>query len=148
LKWSAIDLERNLIKVEHPKNGKVRFIPINSVLRLEIEQLRAAKCDRWLVFPYRNVRTGFEKACRRAGIVGLTFHDLRRTFGTRLLEAGVNIVTISKPYGHSSVLVTQRYLHPKDGLSVAAVKHLAKYHSGTVDGPEELAQIWHNGEMN
>jgi hypothetical protein len=51
---------------------------------------------------------------------------LRRTFGTRLLEAGVDIVTISKLYGHSSVLVTQRYLHPKDTLAEEAVESLVK----------------------
>lgn len=63
---------------------------------------------------------------RRAGLEDLTFHDLRRTFGTRLLEAGVDIVTISKLFGHSSVLVTQRYLHPKDALCEEAVEYLVK----------------------
>jgi site-specific recombinase XerD len=45
-----------------------------------------------------------------------------------MLEKGVDIVTISKLYGHSSVLVTQRYLHPKDKLSVEAVELLAERH--------------------
>ncbi|MGD9347275.1 MAG: tyrosine-type recombinase/integrase [Candidatus Aminicenantes bacterium] len=55
-----------------------------------------------------------------------TFHDLRRTFGTRLLEKGVDIRTIQKLYGHSSVSVTERYLHPKDSLRREAVELLAQ----------------------
>lgn len=38
----------------------------------------------------------------------------------------MDIVTISKLYGHSSVLITQRYLHPRDKLSVEAVELLAE----------------------
>ena len=43
-----------------------------------------------------------------------------------MLERGADIVTISKLYGHSSVLVTQRYLHPKDKLSKEAVELLVE----------------------
>ncbi len=70
-----------------------------------------------------------------------TFHDLRRTFGTRLLEAGVDIVTISKLYGHSSVLITQRYLHPKDKLSREAVEVLVKAPDGKSKNEEKLLDI-------
>jgi site-specific recombinase XerD len=52
-----------------------------------------------------------------------------------MLEHGFNIVTISKLYGHSSVLVTQRYLHPQDKLSREAVESLVS--------PQHLAQIGH-----
>ncbi|MFC2166800.1 tyrosine-type recombinase/integrase [Acidobacteriota bacterium] len=67
-----------------------------------------------------------QKACKRACVEDFTFHDLRRTFGTRLLESGVDIITIQKLYGHSSVLVTQKYLHPKDETSKEAVEFLCK----------------------
>jgi len=39
-------------------------------------------------------------------------HSLRHTFGTRLGEAGADAFTIMKLMGHSSVLVSQRYVHP------------------------------------
>lgn len=41
---------------------------------------------------------------------GLTLHSLRRGFGTIALLHGVNLYTISKWYGHSSISVTERYL--------------------------------------
>jgi excisionase family DNA binding protein len=142
LKWKNVDLERRHIKVEHTKSGKVRFIPVNSILFAELVRLKqAAKGEK--VFPWRNVRTGFENACRRAKIANFTFHDLRRTFGTRLLERGVDIVTISKLYGHSSVLVTQNYLHPADELSKKAVELLTEEPQRGAHFKENLAHIWH-----
>lgn len=39
-------------------------------------------------------------------------HSLRRTFGTRLGEAGADAFTIMRLMGHSSVTVSQRYVHP------------------------------------
>jgi len=126
LKWQNVDFGKRQIKVDETKSKKVRFIPINSVLFDVLVKLKAITGKEQRVFPFKSVRTAFEKACKRAGIEDLTFHDLRRTFGTRLLEAGVDIVTISRLYGHSSVLITQRYLHPKDKLSREAVEVLVK----------------------
>ena len=39
-------------------------------------------------------------------------HSLRHTFGTRLGEAGADAFTIMRLMGHSSVTVSQRYVHP------------------------------------
>lgn len=124
LTWDCVDFTRRRIKVERTKSKRARIIPINSILFEVMTELRSgSKGPR--VFPFKSLRTGFESACERAGLADFTFHDLRRTFGTRLLERGVDIVTIQKLYGHSSVLVTQRYLHPSDELSIEAVELLA-----------------------
>jgi len=121
-----VNLEKRQIKVERTKSQKARFIPINSALFDELSSLKLKSGKEQRVFPFKFIQTAWENARRRAGLEDLNFHDLRRTFGTRLLEAGLNIVAISKLYGHSSVLVTQRYLHPKDELSREAVELLVK----------------------
>lgn len=142
LAWTSIDFERRRIKVERTKSKRVRFVGINSALATELKALKQGQqAKSTAVFPFsrRAVRTGFENACRRAELEGFTFHDLRRTFGTRLLERGVDIVTIQKLYGHSSVLVTQNYLHPGDELAQEAVERLVE----APKKPENLAQIWH-----
>jgi hypothetical protein len=58
---------------------------------------------------YVCIRKSFERACERAKISGLTLHDLRRTFATRFLQAGVDIISVSELLGHTSVTATQIY---------------------------------------
>jgi integrase len=147
LKWSDINLEKRTVKAEHTKGKRARFVPLNSVLCAEFERLRTAKLDAKIIFPFkrRSVRTGFENALKAAKIEDFTFHDLRRTFGTRLLESGVDIVTIQKLYGHSNVLTTQHYLHPADVLSEEAVELLASHEQKK---PENLSQICHTGRKS
>jgi integrase len=103
LKWQNVDFENRIIKVERTKSKKVRFIPINSTLFETLKRLEAERGENQHVFPSKNIQTAWENARRRAGIENLTFHDLRRSFATRLLEAGIDIVTISKLFGHSKV---------------------------------------------
>jgi excisionase family DNA binding protein len=148
--WCDVNLEKKTVRVEHTKSKKARFIPVNSVLHAELGMLRGTSGNQSLVFPFkrRSVRTGFENACKGAAILDFTFHDLRRTFGTRLLEKGVDIVTISRLYGHSSVLVTQNYLHPADELSREAVEFLAEGHGEKAQERENLAQICHTEKEN
>jgi integrase len=46
--------------------------------------------------PWKNPRTAFAAACRRAGITGLRLHDLRHTASTNLRRAGVDPMTAMK----------------------------------------------------
>ena len=81
------------------------------------------------VFVYRNkplkdIRTAFKNACSRAGIKNFRFHDLRHTFATRLVLAGVDLATVSKLLGHSSIQMTMRYAHPTPEALKNAVSKL------------------------
>ena len=60
--------------------------------------------------PFRDFKTGFNRACADAGIEGLSWRDLRATFATRLGEAGYNAFEIAALLGHSDVKTTQRYV--------------------------------------
>jgi integrase len=51
-------------------------------------------------------------------------HSLRHTFGTRLGEAGADAFTIMKLMGHSTVTVSQRYVHPSPEFMESAVSRL------------------------
>ena len=43
------------------------------------------------------------------GILDLTFHDLRRTYVTRLVRAGVPLPTVQAMAGHASIETTLTY---------------------------------------
>ena len=63
-------------------------------------------------------------ACRKAGIEGVTWHTLRHTFASRLVNRGVDIVTVKELLGHSSLSVTIRYAHTNLDSKRAAVEKL------------------------
>ena len=56
------------------------------------------------------VKRAWEAACRRAGITGLHFHDLRREAGSRMLEGGVPEHIVQRMLGHANLATTSRYL--------------------------------------
>jgi integrase len=58
----------------------------------------------------------FGTACKKAGIEGLRFHDLRHTAATRMIENTGNIVAVSKILGHADIKTTMRYAHPEQSL--------------------------------
>ena len=65
----------------------------------------------------------FYKARERAGIENFRFHDLRHTFATRLVQAGVDLYKVQKLLRHKTPIMTQRYAHHypeslRDGVEV------------------------------
>jgi integrase len=64
----------------------------------------------------------FRKACARAEINGLRFHDLRHEYGSRLGDADVNLKKIARLMGHSRTQQTERYVHPTDDGLLAATE--------------------------
>jgi integrase len=86
-----------------------------------------------------DIKHGFKSACREAGINDLTFHDLRHTFGTRLADAGVDIVKIAELMGHQSILTTRRYTHATDEGKRSAIAQLASYRKDSRDNCHKFA---------
>ena len=68
------------------------------------------------------LQRGFYPALERAGIRRVRYHDLRHSWASNLLEAGVDIATVSKALGHANVYITLKtYAHaipkPRHGAS-------------------------------
>ena len=53
------------------------------------------------------------KYCQQAGI-WITCHQLRHTFASRLIAAGVPVTSVQKLLGHRSIRTTQRYIQVHD----------------------------------
>ncbi len=60
-------------------------------------------------------------------------HSFRHTYGTRLGEAGVDAFTIMKLMGHSTVVVSQRYVHPTPETLESAVGRVERLYGGTIE---------------
>lgn len=111
-----------MLAAQNSKTGRPRTIPlVSSRLRAVIMRRRKGPDGKDLdgtkhVFgnavgeEVDNVKTAWRGLCRRAGIVGLNFHDLRRECGSRWLEGGVGLLTVSALLGHTQVTTTNTYL--------------------------------------
>ncbi|MBE7562253.1 tyrosine-type recombinase/integrase [Acidithiobacillus sp. HP-6] len=55
------------------------------------------------------MRAVYNRAVKRAGIEGLTFHDLRHEATSRLCEKGIPIMTVQVITGHKSTQIQRGY---------------------------------------
>jgi integrase len=92
---------------------------------LQRQQQRATGKD-GKVWKYTNdgMRASYTKAMKKAGIVGLTFHDLRHEATSRLCEKGIPVMTVQAITGHKSTQMMKRYTHISGKVLVDAVRGL------------------------
>lgn len=119
LEWEKnIDMKHGFIFLygDMTKNGERREIPINQTLRETLKRL-PRRLDSPYVFTdgegkrFKEVKRSFKSALRRASIKDFTFHDLRHTFASQLVMAGVDITTVKELLGHKTLTMTLRYSH-------------------------------------
>jgi integrase len=113
-RWIVLDADRT-------KTNRSRSIPVGPRLRAELEMRRTDPVGKefgpeHFVFgnevgeQIASIKTAWRATCRRAGIRGLHFHDLRREFGSRLLESGADPHDVREFLGHANITTTSRYL--------------------------------------
>ena len=129
LKWEQVDLRHGFILLETSKNGERREIPINTTLEYLFKEIPhsvesvyvfASKTGKSLI----DIKTGFHTALRKAGIGDFRFHDLRHTFASQLVMAGIDLTSIKELLGHKSLTMTMRYAHLAPGHKRKAVNTL------------------------
>ena len=113
LEWGDVDLKSRTIHLAITKNGDPRTVPLSSKA-VEILQAIPRNLDgRVFPIPWTALHQAFKKACKRAGIVDLKFHDLRHTATSRLAEKLPNVIELSAVTGHKSLAMLKRYYHVK-----------------------------------
>jgi integrase len=130
LRWRDVDFPASTIRVRGsfaggqlttPKSGKVRSVPMapdvaEVLARLGEREYFIAEDD--LVFcgatgDYLDgsaLRRRYQQALGRAGLRRLRFHDLRHTFGSRIIQEA-DIRRVQEWMGHADIQTTMKYLH-------------------------------------
>ncbi len=116
-----IDSKRMQLKVASGKGAKERRVPLSPRLLRELRTYWKTSHPPTYLFPGRTndvplAPTTIQKVCKvsaaKAGIGrNITPHTMRHSFATHLLEAGVDLLTISRLLGHKSFSTTMKYLH-------------------------------------
>jgi site-specific recombinase XerD len=120
LKPPDIDSDRKQIRVLG-KGNKYRYTLLSeNTLTMLRTYWRAYRPVRYLfegqkkgqLISRGTIQKVFKESCKRAGVKKqATFHSLRHSFATHLLENGVNLKIIQTLLGHSSLRTTSIYLH-------------------------------------
>ena len=117
LRWQDVSLKTGILTIPRSKHGEKRHVPINSAARAALEVLWLRRTAPGYVCPGieaergRDWRRWFEEAVRLAEIENFRWHDLRHTFASRLVMAGVDLRTVQELLGHKTISMTVRYSH-------------------------------------
>jgi len=132
LQWRAVELAgahpRLTVTAATAKAKRSRVIPLNAeavaVLKTWLKQ--QANTD-GLVFPsangarFDNINKAWRAITKAAELKLFRFHDLRHTFATRLVEAGVSLRAVQELLGHGDSRMTEKYAHVSDDYLAGAV---------------------------
>lgn len=135
------------LKTTKPKTRTSRReVPIPDILKPELKMLKKlvaeeklrlgeAYTNNSLLFPSqtgtyidaKNLQRSWKRALDNTNIPYRKFHALRHTYATKLFEKGVNIVTVSKLLGHSTIKTTEIYTHVLENVKKEEVQVLNEF---------------------
>ena len=114
LKWTDIDLAKCTALARDTKNGdKIRLIPLSSRAISILSALPHSIDGRVFPTTQQAVVQSFTRSCKRAGIEGLRFHDLRHEAASRFFEMGLDVMEVASITGHKTLSTLRRYVHLK-----------------------------------
>lgn len=130
LKWTDLDENNHLWKLNENKSGKPRIIQLNS----QAQQIIRKMSRKYLyVFanpktglPFNDIRKTFQKILEASQIENFRIHDLRHNFASMAINNGCDIYVVQHLLGHASPTTTQRYAHLRQDTLRNASEMLAE----------------------
>ena len=114
LKINDIDSKRMLIKITNSKGGKDRYVPLsNYILILLREYYKKFKPDIYLFNGQSKLKyspTSCNKLVKKYINTKYTFHSLRHSCFTHMIENGIDIKIIKEIAGHENIITTEKYI--------------------------------------
>jgi integrase len=127
LKWDQVDFEKGIISLLVTKNHERRDISMNETVKATLKEMERRGS---YVFSdrdgsrFKRVDHSLKTALEKTGIEDFRFHDLRHTFASNLVMAGLDLDTVAELMGHKKLEMTRRYAHLSPGHKTRAVNVL------------------------
>ena len=131
LQRADIGTDSITVQAGNTKTLRTRVVPIIAPVRPWLKHLP-------LKINFEGLKSGFRRAREAAGMPAVTFHDLRRSCGTLMIQTGkVDLYTVSRILGHSSTAVTQKvYAHLDNAQMRAGLNTLTALHQDLHQRPK------------
>lgn len=112
MEWKHVNLGAGTWHIPITKTGTPRTVPLTD-RALETLQALPRRIDGrvWQMTDGHSISQAFARVCKRAGINGLRFHDLRHEATSRFFERGLNMMEVAAITGHKSLSMLRRYTH-------------------------------------
>lgn len=126
LSWDQIDFNNHTISLNLTKNGERRIVPLTVKAEKAILSVsRSINGGRLTKFyDSRGLSAAFRRACKRAGIKGLRFHDLRHEAASRLAPH-MPVATLAKIMGWKTIQMAMRYYNPTPSELVSVIRSIS-----------------------
>lgn len=128
LTWSMVDLERACLRLPDSKTGAkvIELAPQAMDVLRGLHAARRPGVDLVVAGeqggPLLNIQRAWRSIRDRAELAGVRIHDLRHSFASDALNAGVPIALVGAMLGHRNVQTTARYAHVADDARRRAVE--------------------------
>jgi integrase len=139
LTWGQVDVARKTVTLtaDKTKSGRTRRVPLNTIALEALRVMPRGINSEAPVFPIMAGRDSRDLIRRFTWAVDdtkinkdatpaqrVTWHTLRHTFASRLVQSGVSLLTVKELLGHSTLVMVMRYAHLADENLKAAVDAL------------------------
>lgn len=160
LTWQQVELQRKVawINPEDSKSGRAIGVALNetacAILRRQIGNHHAnvfvhttasKRSDGTITATVRKMRvdsnTAWRAAMKRAGIENFRFHDLRHTWASWLVQAGVPLSALQEMGGWESIEMVQRYAHLAPGHLTEHARHIDAIFSASVPNLSQAGNL-------
>jgi integrase len=107
--WENVRIKDRVIFLPDTKNGEPRAVPLSSKAMEILKGIPRNIGGTVFSMAHDSVSQAFKRACRRAGIQDLRFHDLRHEATSRFFEKGLSMMEVSSITGHKTLSMLKRY---------------------------------------
>jgi len=154
LRWENINFEKDMLLAVDTKNSETRAAYMTPGAKEILERRSLEAEGNGLVFlnnkgnQIDQVSSTFARVVDSIGLnagvndarMKVTFHTMRHTYASWLVENGVDLYTVKVLLGHKSIKMTERYAHLGENAQRKAVRNFSK----ALEDPKEIAELFGN----